>query len=163
MSNFAASADLRSLAADLAWASHEGITQAAAKTVQETAARTQALAVAKAPRKTGELANSIQTQWVDLLTAIIGPTVLYGVFVEFGTGSRGEFPGQPYEIKPVKAEFLVFTVNGKVVHAKKVTHPGIKAEPYMRPAVMEALEPATADLLRRGALIILRGPNSALT
>lgn len=158
----AASADLRELASDLAYASGTGIDKAAEDLIRETAMQVQALAIAKVPRRTGKLAASINITWVSKTEAIIGPSLPYGLYVEFGTGSRGEFPGKPYEILPKVKPFLVFKVNGKTIMAKKVRHPGIKAEPFMRPAAMEALEPFTEKLIEKGQLLITKGPRSLL-
>lgn len=159
----AASADLRSLAHDLAYASGDGIEKAAGNVIRETAMAVQSIASARAPRDTGKLSSTITIVWISKLEAVISPTEFYGAFPEFGTGARGEFPGQPYEIKPKKpGGVLVFTVGGRTVYARKVTHPGVRAQPYMRPAAKEALEPFTDKLLAAGALLITKGPRSAL-
>ena len=158
----AASADLRALAADLAFAAGTGPEQAAHKLLASTATQVAALAQAKAPRDTGKLSSSIQITWVSKTDVIIGPSVAYGVFQEFGTASRGEFPGQAYEIRPKTKPFLVFQVNGKTVVTRRVIHPGVKAQPYMRPALQQALEPFTEALAEKGQLLITKGPRSAL-
>lgn len=157
----AATADLTSLINDLEQAGRL-IDNRADKLLDNYAQEVQAQAQAKVPRDTGKLSNSITVQRPSQLVRIIGPTVPYGVYVEFGTGSRGEFPGKPYEIKPKNKPYLIFQLNGKTVYAKKVTHPGIKAQPYMRPAVLAALEPFTGKLLSTGALLITKGPGSTL-
>lgn len=158
----AASADLRQLAADLAYASHEGIDKVAEQLIRETAMKVQALGAAKAPRKTGALASSIQITYLSPTEVVIGPSQPYGTYQEFGTGSKGEFPGHAYEIRPKNKPNLVFTVNGKVVYARVVHHPGVSAHPFMRPAAVEALEPYSDELLRRGQLLLTKGPRSAL-
>lgn len=153
----AASADLRRLADNLSHASGMGIQQAAAQVVKDTAEKVKNLATDLAPKKTGKLAASIRIVYVSPVEAHIGPTVYYGPFQEFGTASRGEFGGAPYKIRPKRAERLTFKVDGKWVSAKEVTHPGVPAHPYMRPALEQALGPAAGELARRGSLLITRG------
>lgn len=158
----AASADLRQLSADLAYASGEGIDKVALQLIQETAVKVQTLAAAAAPVDTGKLAASIQITWVDRLVAEISPTVPYGAYQEFGTGTRGEFPGKMIEIRPKDKPYLVFQVGGKTVYAKVVRHPGVHAQPFMRPAAIQALDPYAGELAERGQLLITKGPRSAL-
>ena len=158
----AASADLRELAKDLAYAAGEGIDKSALELITETAAKVQSYAAAGAPVDTGKLAASIQITWVDRLVAEIGPTVPYGAYQEFGTGTRGEFPGQMITIRPKAKPYLVFQVNGKTVYAREVRHPGVRAQPFMRPAVVQALDPYAGELAERGQLLITKGPRSAL-
>lgn len=158
----AASADLRALADDLAFAAGVGPEKAAERLIAQTALQVQALAQGKAPRNTGKLSASIHVTWISKTDVIIGPSVPYGVYQEFGTASRGEFPGQAYEIRPKAKPYLVFQVQGRTVVARKVIHPGVKAKPFMRPAVMEALEPFTDRLAAAGQLLITKGPRSAL-
>lgn len=91
------------------------------------------------PVKTGRLRNSIR-----LITepgrVIVGPVdVDYAPYVEYGTGIHSEFGGSYYEIKPKTATNLAFRVNGHWVHTKVVKHPGIKPEPYVRPAAAAVL------------------------
>ena len=158
----AASADLRQLAQDLRGAGQD-IERVAAILVQQTAQKVQQLANANAPRDTGKLAASITITYVDRLTAVIGPTATYGVFQEFGTGTKGEFPGQPYEIRPKTKPYLVFkTKSGKTVVTRLVHHPGVKAQPFMRPAAVQALDPFAGELLAKGLLLITKGPRSVL-
>lgn len=158
---FAGTADLTALAADLAKAG-ETIERAAARVVAETAQKVQALAADKAPRRSGRLAGSIGIRYESALVAIIAPSVPYAVFQEYGTGSRGEFGGQAYKIRPRTAAVLSFEVGGRRVFAKEVTHPGIKAHPFMRPALAESLAPMTEQMLEAGTLLITKGPKSGL-
>jgi HK97 gp10 family phage protein len=158
----AASADLAALAADLSAASGQPMMTTASQIIQQAAQRVQAEAQTRAPVKTGRLKSSIAIRYIGPLTAIVGPNVDYAAYQEFGTGTRGEFPGPIYEIKPKKpGGVLVFKVGGKTVWARKVRHPGIKARPYMRPAFETVLG---TDLLKRladaGQAAILKGPNA---
>lgn len=156
----AATVELRALAEDLTKAG-DSVERTAAELIASVAAQVQANAAARAPRKTGKLASSITVVWEDRLTAVISPTMHYGVFVEFGTGSRGEFPTGSYQIKPKKpGSVLVFKVGDKTVFARSVTHPGIKAQPFMRPAALDALGPFADRLAKEGALAITQGPGS---
>ncbi len=95
----AASADLRSLAADLEQASGMGIDRAAAEVVRAAASGIQGQAQQFAPVRTGALRSSIQVTMTGPTSATIGPTVPYGPYQEFGTGTRGEFPGPMYVIR----------------------------------------------------------------
>lgn len=156
----AATADLLSLAEDLRYASGQGIEQAAAQVIRRAAGRVQSAAMQFAPVKTGALRDSIHVTFTSATSADIGPTVPYGPYQEFGTGSRGEFPGVPYLIRPRNARTLSFVVDGKRVFASEVKHPGVPAKAYMRRGVVAALEPMTQDLLEQGALLITRGPNA---
>lgn len=159
--NNAASADLTSLASDLAYASNQGMFKAAQQIIQTTAMNVRDEAQTRAPVKSGRLRDSITVRYVSALSAIIGPQVNYGVYQEFGTGTRGEFPTASYTIKPKNGKYLSFTVNGKRVVTRSVTHPGIKARPYMRPALTETLgDEMTQKLLEKGALLITKGKNA---
>lgn len=156
----AASADLRQLAADLSSASKVGMFRAAADVVRTTATAVQAEARSKAPMRTGKLRNSIQVTYTSPLSASVGPTVPYGPYQEFGTATRGEFPGPMYEIRPVRASKLAFKIDGKWVFTKLVKHPGIPPRPYMRPAIQTVLGKMAPELARTGALLVTKGPNA---
>ena len=136
----AAWADLASLANDLSKAEGTGITLAAADIIQQSAQRIQSTAQSLAPIKSGRLRQSISIRYPEPLKAIVGPQVEYGKYQEFGTGTRGEFPTKPYEIRPKGGrKFLSFTVNGKKVVVRRVTHPGEWALPGgMRHATVTA-------------------------
>jgi HK97 gp10 family phage protein len=156
----AASADLYKLAERLSFASHEGINQAASEVVRTYAERIKTTAQSLAPIKTGALQHSIAIGYEGELKATIGPHVTYGVYQEFGTGTRGEFPTGPYQIKPKKGKYLTFKINGQWVRVKMVNHPGIPAHPYMRPAVQQVLSDFADELAQAGALQITKGPNA---
>lgn len=47
-------------------------------------------AQANCPKDTGRLANSIVVQSEGGNSVVIGPTAEYGIYVEFGTGSKGD-------------------------------------------------------------------------
>lgn len=155
----AASADLISLARDLSYASGLGIERAAAEVLRDHASNIQNLAMQYAPVKTGALRASIQVTFDGALRVTIGPTVPYGPYQEFGTGTRGDFPTSAYTIRPRNAAALSYVSGGKRVVTMKVTHPGIRARRYMRHAVEVDLGPLADQLARAGALLITEGPN----
>lgn len=155
-------ADLTALAGDLAAASGINITQAAQQVIQNSAQEVQSAAQAAAPVKTGALRDSISISYPEPLTAIIGPKVEYGVYQEYGTGSRGEFPGSPYEIRPKKpGGYLVWKSRNGRVFARKVVHPGVRGKAYMRKGFTRAFGDRMVDqLLKAGLAAITKGPNA---
>lgn len=148
----AATADLTRIANNLAYASGEGAQKVASKVVHDYAERLRAEAQTMAPVKTGTLRDSITIHYDGPLKATIGPEVPYGVFQEFGT--KG-----PYEIKPKKTGgVLAFQSGGKTVFARRVMHPGVKARPYMRPALEKILGAEMAKkMAKEGALVVTKG------
>jgi HK97 gp10 family phage protein len=157
----AVSADLASLALDLAAASGGGMQAAAQKVLKDAAAQIQAEAQVRAPMATGRLKESIGVRFTSPMEVTIGPTVPYARYMEFGTGSRGEFPGPMYVIRPRNAKVLAFRVAGRKVFAKVVHHPGVKARPYMRPAFEAVLgRDVVSKLLDTGVALITKGPNA---
>lgn len=83
----------------------------------------------RVPVDTGKLRGSIGVR-ISGDKVIIGPdenVAPYAGYVEFGT--------KPHDIKPKKAGgVLAFKVNGKMVFARKVHHPGTQPHPYVVPA-----------------------------
>ena len=63
----------------------------------------------------------------DKISAEFGSKVPYAPAHEYGTG--------PYEILPTKAKALRFMIGGQEVFAKSVKHPGLKAKPFLAPAL----------------------------
>ena len=57
-----------------------------------------------------------------------------------------EFGSRPHEILPVRAKFLRFEVDGRVVFARKVNHPGNRPFRYMRDSFAEKSEEGIARL-----------------
>lgn len=90
------SSEVRKLAADLELG-RQRVGREASQVVRKAAERVKSSAQAKAPKLTGKLAGSIG---VDLygdgrssgLTAVIGPTASYGLFVENGTSKMAAEP-----------------------------------------------------------------------
>ena len=56
----------------------------------------------------------------------------YAGYVEFGTA--------PHTIRPKAGKTLRFTVDGKVVYARVVNHPGTKPQPFVQPAFEKWVE-----------------------
>ena len=157
----AATADLSALAKDLASASGADFLNTAEQVIQQAAQRVQSEARTRAPVRSGALRDSIAITYVNRLTAVIAPQVPYGVYQEFGTGSRWEFPGSPYQIKAKPGKVLAFKVNGKMIYRRMVTHPGVRPRRFMRAGLEAALGPTlVGSLADAGALAITKGPKA---
>lgn len=120
----------------------------------------------KAKRKTGRLKRSIQEgkpyQTQRYLWRIdIGTKVVYAPVHEFGSGQYAEGGGQPYKIRARRKKALAFEwpdAPGEVqamfpetfplVFFASVTHPGVKAQPYLRPALRESYGEIRVLILR---------------
>lgn len=107
----------------------------------------------EAPVVSGKLRDSLDYQHPTTLKVKIGSFgVPYAKFVAEGT--------KPHTIEPKKASVLAFTVNGTKVFAKKVNHPGTKANPFMSDAIDKTLRGALPRLA--GVMMgPLEGKNSA--
>jgi len=81
------------------------------------------------PVDKGTLRNSISVEFdgTDLKVNMLE----YGVHLDQGTGLYGP-EGKPYEIKPKNKKALKFKKGGKDVIVKKVMHPGIHPNPWIR-------------------------------
>ena len=93
------------------------------------------------PKRLGVVSNTLRsTLRVDAfergkkIIGVIGTgkEAPYGQYHE--EGRRG-----PWVIQARKARLLSFKVGGRWVSAKSVTHPGIKARPFLRPAIEDNL------------------------
>lgn len=149
-------ADLTELARDLTRAADD-VEVATQELLVHAGTQVEAAAISEVPVKTGNLRNSIR-MWVGNLRVTIGPDPLkadYGTFVEYGTGTRGEFPGAAYEIRPKNASVLRFKVGGRWVYARVVHHPGIAAHPYMRPALQTWVDSLGEDAAKVGVQMIV--------
>lgn len=96
------------------------------------------------PRKTGNLGRSIGLGSITANTAETVAGANYAAYVEFGT--------KGHDIVPRRAKALRFAVGGNrrlsgtprrgapVIFAKRVRHPGTRAQPFMVPGAQHALE-----------------------
>ena len=88
----------------------------------------------EAPEVTGELKNSIIVEKIGELTYVVGPTVEYSIYVEYGTG--------PHIIEPRHARALRFETEEGIVFAKRVRHPGTPPNPFVHRAAEETIHNA---------------------
>jgi hypothetical protein len=86
-----------------------------------------------APVKTGNLRRTIGIGSITSTLAETIATANYALFVELGTG--------PHEIVPRSRKALKFTPKGatRPVFAKKVRHPGTRAQAFMLPGAQNAV------------------------
>lgn len=128
--------------------------------VHEAVGATEEYAKAYAPVRSGRLRGSISS-YSDDLTGVVQASASYAIFVELGTGTRGEFPTGPITIKPKTGQYLSWIDgNGKRVFAKSVTSPGMAPKPFLRPALQRAIEELEGQLGVAAVLSIVKGPNT---
>lgn len=158
----AATIDLSELVEDFAnIAGRKAAQQMVADIIRVKAIEIKRLAQRYAPVKTGKLQSSIEIKYArDYQWAEIYPTAPYAKYIEYGTGSRGEYPGTAYTITPKNAKALRFEVQGKVVYAKKVKHPGIRPQPFMRPAAIVGAEDFYEEIIKGSIDLIVNTPNA---
>lgn len=96
------------------------------------------------PRRTGNLGRSIRIGAVSASYAETVATANYSAYVEFGT--------RAHDIVPVRAKALRWpakgssTLSGRVrkggtaIFAKRVKHPGTRAQPFMLPGAEKGIE-----------------------
>lgn len=112
----------------------------------------------KVPKKTGELAASIAV-YKGPMYVNVKAEAPHAAFVEFGTWSHSTINPRSgtYTIRPKKpGGVLRFTAkDGTVVYTRKVEHPGIEPQPYMKPAVDEVLEEYGEQVGNAGVVLIL--------
>lgn len=105
--------------------------------MDESGSTIQELIRQNAPVRTGALRDSITIERVSTDTVLVGPTVPYAPFVEFGVVA--------HEIVPVKAQALRFQIDGETVFAKRVLHPGFEGRHFIKQSSEEAI-PRLRDL-----------------
>ena len=107
------------------------------------------------PRKTGHLGRSILPGSVSDSHADIQARTPYAAAVEFGV--------KPHVITPKRAKLLAWpaaeggrrlsgrarTKSGPLIFARKVNHPGSKAQPYLIPGARNALGKLREALIKR--------------
>ena len=106
--------------------------------IERLADRTEEVMREKAPERTGRLKKSIRKS-VRPNRAVVGPSVPYAVYVEYGT--------RPHEIRSVHARALRFEVEGRIVFATRVLHPGTRPQPFVRETAEQIREEA-AEVFR---------------
>ena len=90
------------------------------------------------PVRTGRLRNSI-TREVSDTSAVIRTNSGYGRFVNDGTA--------PHIIYPRNGRFLRFEIQGKVIYAKRVRHPGFIGRKFVEQTLQESM-PKIMELLK---------------
>lgn len=103
-------------------------------------------------RKTGNLGRSIHTEKLTATSVNVVASAKYAGYVEHGT--------RPHEITPNAKKALRFAaspggrrltgaprVGASVVFAKRVHHPGTRAQPYLIPGAKKAIADAGADVI----------------
>jgi hypothetical protein len=106
---------------------------------------------AEAPVRTGRLRSSLQARGPALQAGGTGSEVTfwglgYGALLARGT--------RPHLIAPRRGRFLVFRRDGRLVLARRVWHPGTKANPFPQRAVQQAMPALRALLLERGESVL---------
>jgi len=84
------------------------------------------------PVKTAQLKRSITMEYRPI-SASIYPTVKYALPVHEGS--------KPHVILPTRKKMLAFKINGKWVFARKVNHPGNKANKFVERTVSKSEGP----------------------
>lgn len=97
-------------------------------------------------KDTGRLANSIVVQSEGGNSVLIGPTADYGIYVEYGTGSKGD-PSKPHTSKKGWVYFNERT--GGFVYTT-----GQAPQPFLVPALYSQKD-AVIEAIRQGLLAAL--------
>lgn len=101
------------------------------------------------PRKTGNLGRSIGIGRVTTTSAETIATADYAAFVEFGTKAHTIVPRRRKALRFAAGGSATLSgrprSGGQVVFAKRVRHPGTRAQPYMVPGAKRALEKLGVD------------------
>lgn len=105
----------------------------------------------EAPRKTGKYASSIR-----YITRIEGTNIVMRTQSAQPLGKWIVGGTKPHIIRPVRAKMLRFVVNGKVVFARKVKHPGTKPNLYPQRAYQKIRTPMMIILRKVGTRYTLR-------
>lgn len=157
--------ELTNLAADLSAASGQPFQQTMQALVRDAANQVQTFAKAYAPVKTGALRDSIVVDFTDNgTTAIITAASDHAMFMEYGTGTRGEFPGAPIVITAKPGKVLSWMgKDGKRHFAKRVVNPGAAPRPFMRPALERVELPFVNTVGDNAVVFIVNGPKSPET
>jgi len=97
--------------------------------VEKTATSVESAAKRKAPVETAKLQHSIKMRRLQTRQYIVGTDLSYAPDVEYGTS--------PHTIT-ADGDYLYFQgSDGQLIQKKSVEHPGTKAQPFLRPALLE--------------------------
>ena len=141
VSDPAAYADLSALVADFRNARRMAKPESE-KVLDKVGKRVEILMRQYAPKDTGRLSQSIRMLKEPGRRTISPVGVEYAVYQEFGTGIRGEFPAGMIEIKKGTQTYK---------------SPGVRPQPFARPAARDALETMVGDYLTLGVTLITQG------
>lgn len=114
------------------WRRFEGVAEQMADLVNQYARD-------EVPVDTGRLRESHHVERLSAAEYRVAARTPYAVYVHEGT--------DPYDIVPVNAQALRFEVDGQVIFAQHVSHPGIQANPWMDRAAERARPEAEALVL----------------
>jgi hypothetical protein len=106
---------------------------------------------AEAPVRTGRLGASLQARGPALQAGGTGSEV---TFWGLGYGAMLARGTRPHPIEPRRGRFLVFRRYGRLVLARRVWHPGTKANPFPRRAAQRAMPALRGLLLERGEAVL---------
>lgn len=84
------------------------------------------------PQDTGRLAGSWKWKRTGKLQSIVGTSVEYALVQNYGS--------DPYMIYPRRAKALRFEIDGEVIFAKEVLHPGIAPTYYIEGSIAKTNE-----------------------
>lgn len=102
-------------------------------------------AVANVPVATGDLKKSIVVEQTDGTSVTVGPNLEYGIYVEFGTGPKGD-PSVAHTTK--KGWSYKHPKTGKEVF---VSFSGQKPQPFLVPALLSQKD-AVIEAIKEGVL-----------
>jgi HK97 gp10 family phage protein len=119
-----------------------GLNQAAGEVVDEAKKR--------APHRIGTLRESINhlppegSYLQDTLSVTVGAGAPHAAWIEYGTGLHGPLH-KTYPIDPVNGDWLRWPdpMGDGFIFAQHVDHPGMRAQPFLTPAINENLERIT--------------------
>lgn len=101
--------------------------------------------------QTGTLRRSItgEVQSASRGRVYVASPANYGIYVEEGT--------RPHVITPKGGKkFLAFKVDGRVVFARRVNHPGSKPYPFMEPAFRDNAPKILEEYSKLGQIVVSR-------
>lgn len=115
----------------------DDLNQAIDRGVENTAEDIGNSAQRRAPEDTGDLKRSKVVEPGDLGIWIVLFTADHAAATEYGSGLHGE-RGEKYPIEAKNADYLQFPGrDGETIYRKKVMHPGVEPQPFLRPGVRE--------------------------